>query len=87
MEKVPEAATTHQGVPGALGAPWSLVGGLGSLLVTSLAHWPPSGPKSFVAIGLCLVLIFCKVKNKQKQQMALWHYVNRLVPKNDIKLL
>ena len=43
--------------------------------------------KSFFAIGLSLVLIFCEVKNKQKQQLALWHYGNRLVPKNDIKLL
>ena len=33
-----------------------------------------------------MVLIFCKVKNKQKTTDT-GHYVNRLVPKNDIKLL
>ena len=70
MEKVPEAATTHQGVLGAPGVPWCLVGGLGSLLGTSLAHWLPSdpkkSPKSFVAIGLGLVLIFCEVKKQAK---------------------
>ena len=41
--------------------------------------------KSFVAFGLRLVLIFCKVKNKQKTATGTRHYVNRLVPKNDIK--
>ena len=34
-----------------------------------------------------MVLIFCKVKNKQKTTTSTQHYVNRLVPKNDIKLL
>jgi len=73
------------------GVPWWVVVSTAHLSGTSLAHWVSSGPKkspkSFVAIGLRLVLIFCEVKNKQKQQLALWHYVNRLVPKNDIKLL
>jgi hypothetical protein len=48
-KEVPERwaveTTTHQGAPVAPGTPWCLVGGLGSLLVTSLAHWPSSGPK------------------------------------------
>ena len=35
-----------------------------------------------------MVLIFCEVKNKQKKTATgIGHYVNRLVPKNDIKLL
>ena len=34
-----------------------------------------------------MVLIFFKVKNKQKKTIGTGHYVNRLVPKNDIKLL
>ena len=34
-----------------------------------------------------MVLIFCKVKIKQKIATCTRHYVNRLVPKNDIKLL
>ena len=46
-----------------------------------------SSSKSFVAFGLRLVLIFCEVKNKQKITTDAGHYVNWLVPKNDIKLL
>ena len=34
-----------------------------------------------------MVLIFCEVKNKQKIATGTGHCVNRLVPKNDIKLL
>ena len=56
--------------------------------------WPVLGvlvhknsPKSFAAFGLRLVLIFCDVKNKQKIATGTRHWVNRLVPKNDIKLL
>ena len=44
-------------------------------------------PKSFDVFGLHLVLIFCEVKNKQKTATGTGHYVNRLVQKNDIKLL
>ena len=33
------------------------------------------------------VSISCDVKNKHKTATGTWHYVNRLVPKNDIKLL
>ena len=67
--------TTHQGMPGASGAPWCLVGptGLpsGASLAPKLYSGPKKSPKSFVAFGLRLVLIFCEVKNKQKQQLAL----------------
>ena len=34
-----------------------------------------------------MVLIFCEVKNKKKNTTGTGHYVNRLAPKNDIKLL
>ena len=34
-----------------------------------------------------MVLIFGEVKKKQKTATGTGHYVNRLVPKNDIKLL
>ena len=44
-------------------------------------------PKSFVAFGHHFVLIFCQVEDKQKIATGAGHYVNRLVPKNDIKLL
>ena len=59
----------------------------GNFLAHCMSSGPKKSPKSFVAFGLCLVLIFCKVKNKQKTTAGTWHYVNRLVPKNDIKLL
>ena len=39
----------------------------------------------FVAFGLRLILISCDVKNMEKTATGTWHYVNRLVPKNDIK--
>jgi hypothetical protein len=48
---------------------------------------PKKSPKSFTAFGLRLVLIFCEVKKKQKTTTGTGHYVNRLVPKNDMKLL
>ena len=81
--------TTHQGVPGPPGAPRWVVLPSNLHLGTSLAHRMSSGPKkspkSFAAFGLRLVLIFCEVKNKQKTATGTWHYVNRLVPKKDIK--
>ena len=56
--------------------------------------WPILGvlvhtksPASFAVFGLCLILISCDVKNKQKTATGTGHWVNRLVPKNDIKLL
>ena len=54
--------------------------------------WPILGvlvhkksPKSFAVFGLRLILISCDVKNIEKTATGTWHYVNRLVPKNDIK--
>ena len=43
--------------------------------------------KSFAAFGLRLIWIFCKTKKGQKTGTGTGHYVNRLVPKNDIKLI
>ena len=37
--------------------------------------------------GLCLLKISYDVKNMEKTGTGTGHYVNRLVPKNDIKLL
>ena len=89
MREAAKVGTTHQGAPGPLGAPRCLVVTLGPLFGTSLAHWMSSSPKkstkSFTAFGLRLVLISCDVKIKQKTATGTWHYVNRLVPKNDIK--
>ena len=76
--------TTHQGTPGVfspLGAP------SGTSLAQRVSSGPKKSPKSFAAFGLHLVLIFCDVRNKQKTTTGTGHYVNGLVPKNDLKLL
>ena len=77
--------TTH------LGAPWWVVP---PSRHPQVLLWPSSGllvhqksTKSFVVFGLILILISCDVKNKQKTATGTGHWVNRLVPKNDIKLL
>jgi hypothetical protein len=50
-----------------------------------MSSGPKKSTKSFAVFGLRLVLISCDVKNMQKLATGTWHYVNRLVPKNDIK--
>ena len=82
--------TTHQGTPGPPGTPWRVVlpsehpqvqpGPVAFLLAHKKSSW------SFVTFGLHLILISCDVKNKQKTATSTGHWVNRLVPKNDIKL-
>ena len=52
-------------------------------VVFLLAH--KNSPWSFMAFGLRLILISCDVKNMEKTTTGTWHYVYRLVPKNDIK--
>ena len=58
---------------------------------TSMAYRVSSGPekisKKFRCIWTPFVLIFYKARNKQKIATGTGHYVNRLVPKNGIKLL
>ena len=61
---------------------------------SSVLLWPTGcllvqkkSTKGFAAFGLLLVLISCDVKNMQKTATGTGHYVNRLVPKNDIKWL
>ena len=80
--------------PGRAWASWRALVGCALLWAppgTARAHNVPSSPKkspwSFVAFGLRLILISCDVKNMQKTTTSTWHYVNRLVPKNDIKWL
>ena len=51
-------------------------------ILSVLVH--KKSPKRFVVFGLRLILISCDVKNKQKTATGTGHYVNRLVPKNDI---
>ena len=59
----------------------------GTSVAQLVSSGPKKSPKSFDVFGLHLVLIFCEVKNKQKTVTRTGQYVNRLVPKNDIKLL
>ena len=81
--------TTHMGAPGPPGAPWWVVPSSRHPPGAAKAHYVPSGPKKisveFVAFGFRLILISCDVKNMQKTATGTWDYVNRLVPKNDIK--
>ena len=77
--------TPHQGVPWCLVVPTGLPSG--PFLAPKLSFGPKKSPKSFAAFGLRLIGIFCEVKNKQETTSGTGHYVNRLVPKNDIKLL
>ena len=65
--------------------PWATSRVLLQPILALLVH--KKYPKSFAAFGLRLVLNLCVVKNKQKTTTGTGHYVNRLVPKNAIKLL
>jgi hypothetical protein len=86
-----ECANTPQVAPGPGGAAWWVF--FTSVSVSDTSSYPrlSSGPKkstkSFAAFGLRLIWIFCKTKTGQKTAAGTLHYVNRLVPKNDIKLI
>ena len=91
MWEATKVGTTHLGAPGSPGAPWWVVPPRGT---PQVLLWPilsvlvhKKSPKSFAVFGLRLILISCDVKNKQKTATGTGHWVNRLVPKNDIKLL
>ena len=79
----PRWAQPTRARPGGLcpprGTPQAQPGPITFLLVHKKSSW------SFVAFGLCLILISCDIENMQKTATSTWHYVNRLVPKNDIK--
>ena len=83
--------TTHLGAPGGPGAPWWFVLPSGH---PQVLLWPTGGLlvhkksiKSFTVFGLRLILISCDVENRQKTATNTGHWVNRLVPKEYIKLL
>ena len=88
-KKVPEGAP--RGAQSTPGVPWWVVPPSGHPPGAALAHCCSFGPekstKSFAVFGLRLILISCDVKNKQKTTTGTGHWVNRLVPKNDINLL
>ena len=70
--------------PGGWCPPWAaspIVLSFGCLLAQK------KSTKSFASFGLRLIWIFCKSKTGQKTATGTWHYVNRLEPKNDIKLI
>jgi hypothetical protein len=77
--------------PGPCGAAWWVLPTLVFVSDTSsyprLSSGPKKSTKSFAAFGLRLIGIFCKSKTGQKTATGTWHYVNRLVPKIDIKLI
>ena len=77
MREATEVGTTHLGAPGPPGAPWWVVPPSGHPQVllwpigSLLAH--KKSTKSFAVFGLRLILIFCDVKNMQKQQLVITH--------------
>ena len=81
--------TTHLGMLGPPDAPWWVV--LPSELPsdTSLAHQVSCGPekisKKFRCIWTPSDIDYMRSKKMQNTATGTWHYVNRLVPKNDIK--
>ena len=81
----PRGPTRHQGAPTPRARPVALPSGLLPKLLGSLMSREKSS-KKIVAFGLRFVLIFWKTKNRQKTATGTRHWVNRLVPKNDIKL-
>ena len=89
--------TEHRGgqhplaAPGACGVAWwvfpTSVSFSGTSTDPRLSSGPKKSTKSFAAFRLRLIWIFCKSKTGQKTATGTWHYVNRLIPKNDIKLI
>ena len=83
--------TTHLGTPRGPGVPWWVVPPSGHPLGAAQVHCVPSGPKK-ISKKFCYVWTpfdrdILRVKNKQKTATGTGYWVNRLVPKNDIKLL
>ena len=81
--------TTHQGAPGPPGVPRWVVPPSGHPSGTSLAHHVSSGQekisKKFRSVWTPFDIDF--LQSKKKSATGTGHYVNRLVPKNDTKLL
>ena len=84
-------ATRHQGAPGASGAPRWVVGPMGlpcgASLVPKLSSGPKKLSKKFCDIWTLSSTDILRSKKLAKTATRTGHYVNRLVPKNDIKLL
>ena len=80
--------TTHQGALEPPGAPRWVVPPSGHPSGTSLAQQVSSGPEKISKKIRCVWtpfgIDFLRCKNKQKIATDTGHYVNKLVPKNDI---
>jgi hypothetical protein len=91
MREATEVGTTHLGAPGPPGTPRCLVTPSRLPSGTSLAQQVSSGPekisKKFRYDWTPFDIIFRETKTGQKTATGTGHYVNRLVPKNDVKLL
>ena len=84
--------TTHLGVPAPPDGPWWVVLPLELPSGTSLAHQVSSGQeKNLQKVSLRLDSVWygfpALEKTSKNTTTDTQHYVNRLVPKNDIKLL
>ena len=91
MREGAEVGITHPGAPEPPGAPRWVVLPSEHPSGTFLAHLVSSGlekiHKKFCCICTPFGIDFLRCKNKQETTTGTGHYVNRLVPKNDIKLL
>ena len=82
-----EVGTTRQGMPGPRGAQVGCAP-LGAPSGTSLAQLVSSGPEKISKKFRCVWTPFgIDFLRSKKIATSTGHYVNRLVPKNDIKLL
>ena len=80
---------TEVGTHGTSGAPWWIVLPSEHPVGTFLAHTVSSGPekihKKFRCVWTPLGIDFLQCKKQEKIATGTGHYVNRLLPKNDIK--
>ena len=84
MREATEVGTTHLGALGPPGASWSVVPPSGH---PQVLLWPIKIHKKFHDVWTPFDIDFLRCKNKQKIATGTGHWVNRLLPKNDIKLL
>ena len=91
MRDTTEVCITHQGAPGPPGTHRWVVAPSGHPSGTSLSHPVFSGPGKFSEKFRCFWTPFgiYSLRSKKQEKNYNWHsaLVNRLVPKNDIKLL
>ena len=85
MREAAEVGITHLGTPGPLGAPWWVVLPSGTFLAQQVSSGLEKIHKNFCYVWTPFDIDFLRCKKQAKNSN--WHWVNRLVPKNDIKLL